>query len=64
MTRVYPKHRGAIRAAGLSSGGSLRARSFRSGAAMVELALTLGILFSVVYGTIEFGYYFFVKNTM
>jgi Flp pilus assembly protein TadG len=31
---------------------------------MVELALTLGILFSVVYGTIEFGYYFFVKNTM
>jgi Flp pilus assembly protein TadG len=42
------------------SRGSLR----RSGAATVELALTLSILFSICYGTIEYGYYFFVKNTM
>jgi Flp pilus assembly protein TadG len=36
----------------------------RRGAAVVELALTLAILFGVCYGTIEFGYYFFVKNTL
>jgi Flp pilus assembly protein TadG len=36
----------------------------RSGAAVVELALTLMILFGVCYGTIEFGYYFFIKNTV
>jgi Flp pilus assembly protein TadG len=35
-----------------------------SGAAIVELALTLSILFSICYGIIAFGYYFFVKNTM
>jgi Flp pilus assembly protein TadG len=44
----------------LRSSGSLR----RSGAATLELALTLSILFSICYGTIEYGYYFFVKNTM
>jgi Flp pilus assembly protein TadG len=70
MTKVYPTNHGTFgaagtsRAPGSSRGGTLRARSFRGGAAIVELALTLGILFSVVYGTIEFGYYFFVKNTM
>lgn len=36
----------------------------RTGAATLELALTLSILFSICYGTIEYGYYFFVKNTM
>jgi len=36
----------------------------RCGAATLELALTLSILFSICYGTIEYGYYFFVKNTM
>jgi Flp pilus assembly protein TadG len=36
----------------------------RSGAATLELALTLSILFSICYGLIEFGYYFYVKNTM
>jgi Flp pilus assembly protein TadG len=40
--------------------GTLR----RTGAATVELALTLSILFSICYGTIAYGYYFFVKNTM
>jgi Flp pilus assembly protein TadG len=45
----------------------LKSRRFRhrhSGMALVELALTLGILFSITYGTIEFGYYFFVSNSM
>jgi Flp pilus assembly protein TadG len=41
-------------------GGLLR----RSGAATLELALTLTMLFSICFGTIEYGYYFFVKNTM
>ncbi|MDP9174373.1 MAG: pilus assembly protein [Planctomycetota bacterium] len=36
----------------------------RAGSATVELALTLSILLSICYGTIEYGYYFFVKNTM
>jgi Flp pilus assembly protein TadG len=36
----------------------------RSGAAVLELALTLSILFSICYGLIEYGYYFYVKNTM
>jgi Flp pilus assembly protein TadG len=47
---------------------SPRAKSLRgrrhNGAALVELALTLGILFSICYGSIECGYFFFVKNTM
>ena len=36
----------------------------RGGAVTLELALTLSILFSICYGMIEFGYYFYVKNTM
>jgi Flp pilus assembly protein TadG len=36
----------------------------RSGAVTLEMALTLSILFSICYGLIEFGYYFYVKNTM
>lgn len=36
----------------------------RSGTATLELALTLSILFSICYGLIEYGYYFYVKNTM
>lgn len=36
----------------------------RRGTATLELALTLSILFSICWGTVEFGYYFFVKNTM
>jgi Flp pilus assembly protein TadG len=42
----------------------LRSGWRRRGTATLELALTLSILFSVCWGTIEFGYYFFVKNTM
>jgi Flp pilus assembly protein TadG len=36
----------------------------RSGTATLELALTLSILFSICYGLIEYGYYFYVKNNM
>ncbi|HEX4055830.1 MAG TPA: TadE/TadG family type IV pilus assembly protein [Tepidisphaeraceae bacterium] len=31
---------------------------------MLELALTLSLLFSITFGLIEYGYYFYVKNTM
>jgi Flp pilus assembly protein TadG len=55
----------------LNPRGSLKARSSvrrsllrRSGSAVLELALTLSILFSICYGLIEYGYYFYVKNTM
>ena len=37
---------------------------FRSGASILEMALTLGILLSLSFGTVEFGYFFFVKNTI
>jgi len=36
----------------------------RRGGAVLELALTLSILFSICYGLIECGYFFYVKNTM
>ncbi len=36
----------------------------RRGGAVLELALTLSILFSICYGLIECGYYFYVKNTL
>jgi Flp pilus assembly protein TadG len=31
---------------------------------VLELALTLGILLNLTFGTIEFGHYFFVRNTL
>ena len=36
----------------------------RSGSAVLEFALTLSLLFSITFGLIEYGYYFYVKNTM
>ncbi len=36
----------------------------RRGGSVMEMALTLGVLFYMSYGLIEFGYYFYVKNTM
>jgi Flp pilus assembly protein TadG len=54
------KSRGSLSAR--SSGRKLHFR--RTGAATLELALTLSILFSICYGLIEYGYYFYVKNTM
>jgi Flp pilus assembly protein TadG len=36
----------------------------RRGATILEMALTLGILLSLSFGTVEFGYFFFVKNTV
>jgi Flp pilus assembly protein TadG len=33
-------------------------------AATLELALTMAILVNLTFGMVEFGYYFFVKNTM
>jgi Flp pilus assembly protein TadG len=39
-------------------------RRFRRGASILEMALTLGILLMLTFGTVEFGYFFFVKNTV
>jgi Flp pilus assembly protein TadG len=36
----------------------------RGGTATLEMALTMLLLANICYGTIEFGYYFFVKNTV
>jgi Flp pilus assembly protein TadG len=39
-------------------------RARRLGASILEMALTLAILLNLTFGTIEFGYFFFVKNTV
>lgn len=41
-------------------------RSFRRrrGGAVLETALVLGILLNLAFGTVEFGYFFFVKNSL
>lgn len=36
----------------------------RAGAAILELAITLAVLLTLTFGTIEFGYFFFMKNTV
>lgn len=38
--------------------------SVRRGNAVLDMALVLPILLSVAFGTVEYGYYFFVKNTL
>ena len=39
-------------------------RTGRAGATILELAITLTILLSLTFGAIEFGYFFFLKNTL
>ena len=36
----------------------------RAGSATLELALTLGLLLSLTFGTVEFGHCYYVKNTL
>ena len=42
--------------------GSQRRR--RRGSAVLDAALVFPILLSLTFGAIEYGYYFFVKNTL
>jgi Flp pilus assembly protein TadG len=39
-------------------------RPRRAGATILEMALTLMVLLYLTFGSIEFGYFFFVKNTV
>src|SRR5215213_7362650 len=55
--------RGRFRGSALR-GSTFRGGAFRGGATILEMALTLGILLNLTFGTIEFGYFFFVKNTV
>jgi Flp pilus assembly protein TadG len=49
----------------LKFSGSTRLTSRRRfGGSVLEMVLTLTILLNLTFGAIEFGYYFFVKNTM
>jgi Flp pilus assembly protein TadG len=41
-----------------------RARARRKGASVLELSITLLLLLNLTFGTIEFGHFFFVKNTV
>src|SRR5215212_7339314 len=50
--------------ASTSPGPRLDHGTRRRGATILEMALTLGILLSLSFGTVEFGYFFFVKNTV
>lgn len=36
----------------------------RRGGAVLETALVMGVLIMLTFGTAEYGYYFFVKNTL
>ena len=47
-----------------SSRRTHRTRARRAGAALLELAVTLLVLLTLTFGTIEFGYFFFLKNTV
>jgi Flp pilus assembly protein TadG len=42
----------------------LRHRTARRGNAILEAALVLPILLYLAFGTVEFGYYFYVKNQL
>jgi Flp pilus assembly protein TadG len=53
-----------IRKTSIFTRRAARRGSLRRGTSTIELALTGMILISVCFGTIEFGYYFFIKNTM
>ena len=45
--------------------GAGRRRRLRGlGNATIEMVLALGILLNLTFGTIEFGHFFFVKNTL
>jgi Flp pilus assembly protein TadG len=39
-------------------------RKFARGNAVIEAALVLPILLSLAFGTIEFGYYFYIKHNL
>ena len=41
-----------------------RTHRCRSGAAILEMAITLMVLLSLSFGTVEFGYFFFLKNSV
>jgi Flp pilus assembly protein TadG len=42
----------------------LKSRFFRRGNAVLEAALVLPILLYLAFGTVEFGYFFYVKNNV
>lgn len=48
----------------ITSAGLRARRAPHRAAATLELALTMAILVNLTFGMVEFGYYFFVKNTM
>src|SRR5258707_10380047 len=39
-------------------------RGFRRGGSLIETAICLGILLNLTFGSVEFGYYFYVKNML
>ena len=41
-----------------------RSGAFRRGNAVLDAALVLPILLSLTFGTVEYGYYFFVKHSL
>lgn len=46
------------------AGGANRLRTRRGGSAVLDMVLILPILLSLSFGTVEFGYYFYVKHNL
>src|SRR5437763_2918520 len=56
--------RKSITAVGATTGSQHPRKGFRRGGTLLEAAIVLLTLSYLVFGMIEFGYYFYVKNAM
>lgn len=52
------------RANNRSAGNSLRVRRFRSGNAVLDMALVMPILIGVTFGAVEYGYALYLKHSL
>jgi Flp pilus assembly protein TadG len=43
---------------------SIRGTARRAGTVTLEMAISLTLLFNICFGVVEFGYYYFIKNTL
>jgi Flp pilus assembly protein TadG len=60
----FKEHRTVIRTSQNFRRGRESLCRRRFGGSVLEMVLTLSILLNLTFGGIEFGYYFYVKNTM
>ena len=58
------RKQGATATSRSTTGAGRQARARRKGASVLEMSITLLLLLNLTFGTIEFGHFFFVKNTV